>query len=231
MRALVQRKGAVSAVSFCWADQESGKRSIAWSSGSAAPLRTDEIDEALIRSCRVLHLDGHQIDAAIHAARLANSAGVTVSLDAGTLLPRMEELLSHVDILIASEEFATTFSGELENEEQLARMKTANLKWAVVTLGARGSLGYDGSEFVRVPACQVPVIDTTGAGDVYHGAFLYAFLNAGNLLECMKTGSAAAGLKCGALGGRTAIPTREALHEFLAGTTFPHPINSNHDIP
>ena len=104
------------------------------------------------------------------------------------------------------------------------------MKWAVVTLGTRGSLGYDGADFVQAPAYRVPVIDTTGAGDVYHGAFLYAFLNEGNLLACMKTGSAAAALKCGTLGGRTAIPTREALHEFLAGTPYPHPINSNHDI-
>lgn len=209
------RPGGESAVTFCWAEQETGGRSIAWARGNAAPLRPEEVDLAKIRASRALHLDGLQTEAALHAAVAARAAGVTVCLDAGTLVPRIEELIAQCDIVVAAEIFVRRFCGTDDPGEALPSLCRRGPRLAVVTQGARGSVGYDGKEFVRVPAFAVKVVDTTGAGDVYHGAFLLRHLEGATLAETMRFASGAAALKCEALGGRTGIPTRQRLDEFL----------------
>ncbi len=214
--AMKTRIGEESGVSYCWAEQKKGRRSIAWTRGTASPLRPQEINDALLRSCRVLHLDGHQTEAAIHASAVAKAAGVTVCLDAGTIVPGIELILKHVDIVIASESFAERYTQENTIEKQLFALKKNGARWVVITCGERGSLGYDGQEWIKVPAFRLAqVVDTTGAGDVYHGAFLKHYLDGAALGDCMRFASGAAALKCGALGGRTAIPTLARLNEFL----------------
>ncbi|PAW79209.1 MAG: hypothetical protein B9S32_04445 [Verrucomicrobia bacterium Tous-C9LFEB] len=215
--AMVTRTDEESGVSYCWAEQKKGKRSIAWIRGTAAPLRPLEINEALLRSSRVLHLDGHQTEAAIHAAAVAKAAGVTVCLDAGTIVPGIELILKNVDIVIASESFAERYTQENTIEKQLFALRKNGARWAVITCGERGSMGYDGQEWIKVPAVRISqVVDTTGAGDVYHGAFLRRYLDGVTMGDCMRFASGAAALKCGALGGRTAIPTLARLNEFLS---------------
>ncbi|MBM3852293.1 MAG: hypothetical protein FJ399_03965 [Verrucomicrobia bacterium] len=209
------RPGAESAVTFCWAEQETGGRSIAWGRGSAAPLQPAEVDLAMVRASRALHLDGLQTAAALHAAAAARAAGVTVCLDAGTLVPRIEELIAQCDIVIAAEIFARRFCGTKEPEEAVLDLHRRGPRLTAVTQGAKGSVGFDGKELVRVPAFPVEVVDTTGAGDVYHGAFLLRQLEGASLGEAMRFAAGAAALKCEALGGRTGIPTRDRLDEFL----------------
>lgn len=214
---MIERKAATSGVSYCWADQKKqGKRSIAWARGTAKPLRADEVNLELVRSCKVLHLDGHQTEAAIYAASEARAAGVTVCLDAGTMVPGIESILGHTDIVIASEWFAGKYTGEATLEDQLVKLKGPGVRWVVATCGDKGSMGFDGRDFVPAPAFHVNVVDTTGAGDVYHGAFLRGYLKGFGLRDCMRFASGAAALKCGELGGRTAIPTLEELENFLS---------------
>lgn len=209
-----RRAGASSATGYCWASQKTGERSIAWSRGSAVPLLSEEI-EAAVSGCRVLHLDGHQTVAALHAASVVRPHGATVCLDAGTLHPGMAGLLEKVDIVIASESFARDFTGEHSLESALRRLRVPGVRWAVVTSGEKGSLGWDGDEIVRLPAFPVPVVDTSGAGDVYHGAFLHRFLQGGDLRDCMIWGAGAAAMKCTQPGGRTGAPTADRLEDFL----------------
>lgn len=212
---IVEREAASSPTAFCWTEQREGRRSIAWSRGTVAPLHPEEVDLDMVRSSRALHLDGHQADAAIHAAKAAKAEGVTVCLDAGTMLDGMDVLLGHTDIVIASEWFARTFTGHADLEDALRHLRAMGAQWAVATCGKHGSIGYDGSHFFRVPAFAVQVVDTTGAGDVFHGAFLHCHLQGGDLTESLRFASAAAALKCEQLGGRTGIPTRERLEAFL----------------
>lgn len=208
------RTGRESAVTYCWAEQETGGRSIAWTRGDAEPLRPDEVDPARIRASRALHLDGLQTAAAARAVELARAAGVIVCLDAGIVVPGIDGLIARCDLVIASEFFAQRFCG-CAPEEALSNLRQRGPQVAVVTLGARGSVGVADGAVVRMPAFAVPVVDSTGAGDVYHGAFLLRYLEGAPLAECMRFASAAAALKCGALGGRTGIPTRQRLEEFL----------------
>ena len=216
---MIERIGATSGVSYCWADQKQGKRSIAWARGTAKPLRADEVNLELVRSCKVLHLDGHQTEAAIYAASEARAAGVSVCLDAGTMVPGIESILENTDIVIASEWFAGKYTGEATLEDQLVKLKGPRTRWVVATCGDNGSMGYDGHDFVTVPAFNVNVVDTTGAGDVFHGAFLHSYLRGGDLTESMRFASGAAALKCEQMGGRTGIPTFEQLKTFLKQQT------------
>ena len=105
------RPNVKSPTAYCWIEQQSGKRSIAWTSGECKPLSPSELNYDQIRDARILHLDGHQTEAAIAAAKFAKDNGVIVSIDAGTIVPNIEQLLELADIVIASEKFARNFCG------------------------------------------------------------------------------------------------------------------------
>jgi ribokinase len=127
----------------------------------------------------------------------------------------MDELLSLTDVLIASERFAAEMgSGALA--ESLKRLHAKGPKTVVITIGEEGSVGMENDETYIVPATAVQAADTTGAGDVYHGAFIYGMLKDWGLRERMRFANVAAALKCRSLGGRAGIPTLEEVHEALA---------------
>ncbi len=212
---LVIRKGAESPSAFCWTDAE-GKRSIAWTRGSVKPLEPSEVSADLVKSAKVLHLDGHQTAAAIAAAKIARANGVIVCIDAGTIVPGIEELLSLSDIIIASEKFSERFLKTSDPVEAVKKLhKSGNCRFAGVTLGSEGSYGYDGEKLLHQPSFKVKVVDTTGAGDTYHGAFARKFAMGGSWSECMEFSAAVAGMKCRAFGGRTGIPRLEEVESFL----------------
>jgi ribokinase len=209
------REGAESAAGFCWIEKQSGKRSIAWTRGTARPLAGDEIAPERVRSSKLLHLDGHQTEAAIAAAKLAREHGVTVSIDAGTVVPRIEELLELADIIIASEKFARRCTGLSDVETAAKKLFAGRCKFSAVTMGSEGSVGFDGRELFRCPAFKVSVVDTTAAGDVFHGAFAYEYVQGGTWPDCLRFASAVAALKCTRFGGRAGIPDLKTTEEFL----------------
>ncbi|MFA5204151.1 MAG: PfkB family carbohydrate kinase [Lentisphaeria bacterium] len=209
------RLGAESPVAFCWIQENTGKRSIAWSHGSIKPLLPEEVNVAVIRDAALLHLDGHHTDAAIHAAKIARDAGTTVSLDAGSMVPRIDELVALADLVIASEKFSERFTGDTDPVVAVKKLFTKNTKFAVVTLGDKGCIGFDGKQLYRQAALAVDVVDTTGAGDVFHGAFACQYVRGCNWQGCMRFASAVSALKCTKLGCRTGIPTRAETENFL----------------
>jgi sugar/nucleoside kinase (ribokinase family) len=126
--------------------------------------------------CRGLHLDGHQPDAAIHYAKLFREAGRLTSLDGGGLRSNTHDLLAHIDVAIVAERLCEQMN--LTTSEMLAYLKSRGCRIGGVTLGERGMVWYDetGAEGV-LPALAVPseaVIDTNGAGDIFHGAYMYS---------------------------------------------------------
>jgi sulfofructose kinase len=209
------RKNSASPAAFCWIGKSSGKRSIAWTRGDVKPLAPHEIDVALIAGAKVLHLDGHHTEAAIHAAKTARANGVTVSIDAGTMLPNIANLVELADIVIASEKFAEKFTCEKSAETAVRRLYKGNCRFAAVTLGSAGCVGFDGKTILHQESFKVDIVDTTGAGDVFHGAFAYKYVNGGNWCECMRFATAVAALKCTKFGGRTGIPTLVEVKRFL----------------
>jgi len=164
-----------------------------------------------LSGCRVLHLDGHQGDAAIHYARQCRQSGILTSLDGGAIRANTLDLLSFIDIAIVAERFCEQM--EMAPPAVLDYLKQRGCRVGGVTLGSRGLLWYDESGKVRtLPALSVPanrVIDTTGAGDVFHGAYVYSYLaNPGKGWEDhFRFASAAAAYKVQHLGNEAGLPT------------------------
>ena len=218
---VARRDGAESAAAFCWIDETTGKRSIAWSHGTAPALAADEVPAGLVRSTRALHFDGHQTAAAIRSAEIAKEENIPVFLDAGTIVPDIEELLSLCTVVIASQAFAKRFTGIDDPEEALRHLHGLGPQWTGITQGPAGSLGFDGERIVFEGQFPVEVVDTTGAGDVYHGGFASRYVqslkngNAPDLRDCMRFATITAGLKCRQLGGRTGIPSQDEVIQHL----------------
>ena len=213
------RKGATSAIAYLWIEEKTGNRSCAWTREGLDELTAEEIDPAAIAAAKILHLDGHNAGGAIAAAKVAREAGVLVNYDAGTHRDGMEELLALADILICSEEFILKLTG-LADAEAAVRQVYAKYRPKVcgATMGIRGSMCFDGRDFVRCPAFPVEkVVDTTGCGDLFHTGFAVRYLETHDLMECQRFGAAVSAIKCRGLSGRPpSAPTRAEVESFLA---------------
>jgi sugar/nucleoside kinase (ribokinase family) len=161
--------------------------------------------------CRALHLDGHQPDAAKYYAKLAREAGILTSLDGGGLRSNTHELLAFIDIAIVSERLCEQMG--FEPAGMLDYLKTRGCSIGGVTLGERGLIWYDETGTVRsLPALAVPpnrVLDTSGAGDVFHGAYIYSYLaDAAKAWEQhFQFARAASAYKIQHLGNEAGLPT------------------------
>ena len=160
---------------------------------------------------RALHLDGHQPEAAIYYAKLAREAGILTSLDGGGLRSNTHELLALIDIAIVSERLCEQMG--FEPAGMLDYLKTRGCSIGGVTLGERGLIWYDETGMVRsLPAIAVPpnlVLDTSGAGDVFHGAYIYSYLAdaAKSWQEHFQFARAASAYKIQHLGNEAGLPT------------------------
>jgi sulfofructose kinase len=200
--------GCASQFAFIAVTTDGGKRTVFWNPSSVPPLAPEEIRLERFSSARILHVDGLMLDAAIIAAQQAKALGWTVVMDAGTLRHGTLDLVSHVDVLIASETFADPLVGaETPKEEALQRLLELGPGQVVITLGAKGSMGLTKGNLVHRPAFQIVSKDTTGAGDVYHGGYIYGLLKGWQMPQCMAFASASAALKCQKGGGWRGIPT------------------------
>ena len=212
------RPGATSAIAYLWIEEKTGNRSCAWTREGLDELTADEINPEAIASAKVLHVDGHNAAGAIAAAKVAREAGVLVNYDAGTHRDGMEELLGLADLMICSEEFILKLTG-LKDAEEAVRQVWAKYRPKVcgATMGVRGSMAFDGTEFVRCPAFKVEkVVDTTGCGDLFHTGFAIRYLETQDLMECQRFGAAVSAIKCRGLSGRPpSAPTRAEVEDFL----------------
>jgi len=168
-------------------------------------------------SCRALHLDGHQPDAALHYAKLCREKRILVSLDAGGVRENTDELLQYVDVAVVSERMAEQF--QLDNEGMLDRLRERGVQVGGITIGEKGLLWYqDGGPTRHMPALAVPaekVIDTNGAGDVFHGAYVYSYLARplGTWEEHFRFARAASAHKIQHLGNEAGLPTAHDLEQ------------------
>ena len=212
------RPGATSAIAYLWIEEKTGNRSCAWTREGLDELTADEINPEAIAAAKVLHVDGHNAAGAIAAAKVAREAGVLVNYDAGTHRDGMEELLGLADLMICSEEFILKLTG-LKDAEEAVRQVWAKYRPKVcgATMGVRGSMAFDGTEFVRCPAFKVEkVVDTTGCGDLFHTGFAIRYLETQDLLACQQFGAAVSAIKCRGLSGRPpSAPTRAEVEDFL----------------
>lgn len=192
---------------FILVDQASGERTILWRRDARLALRPEDLQRGWIVTARALHVDGHDNLAAAQAARWAREAGIPVIADVDNLYPHIEGLLDNVDYLIASQEFPARLTGEPDLLKSLpAIAQRHGCQVAGATLGRDGALLCSHEHgFLYTSAYQVEARDTTGAGDIFHGAFLYGLLAGWPLPRILDFSCAAAGLNCTALGARGGI--------------------------
>jgi len=193
-----------------------GRRTIFCHRGSSRPLQAHEADFGVLRSARVLHLDGQQTEAAVAAARVARDAGVITVLDGGTLRDSTWPLLPLVDHLVVSERFATQYAGAGTPLQQLEQLLETGTRAAVITAGDQGCWGQEpGGDVVFQSAFPVDAVDTTGCGDAFHGGYIFGLLQGMSLTDRLRYAAAVAALKTRALGGRSALPNRAEVELFL----------------
>jgi sugar/nucleoside kinase (ribokinase family) len=206
------RKNCPNQSAYIVIDQATGERTVFWSRPDCLELDPARITPDNIACARMLHIDGHDTKAVEKAARVAREHGIPVSCDVDTIYPGFDRVLPLVDYLVSSSEFPARWTGERDPFKALEIIQNEHkMRVAAMTLGADGALALvvvEGvKKYVYVPGFVVDCIDTTGAGDVFHGAFCYAVINGMAIQEGLEFSCAMAALNCTKLGARGGIAT------------------------
>jgi ribokinase len=216
---LISRPSSDSQAAFIAVEKTTGRRTIFWKRPSAEALQPEELPEDFLEGADFLLLDGLMAEVSLYAANMAKDKSVPVMLDAGRVREGMIELAGLSDYVVCSEEFARescSNSDEFIPEKALLKMKAFNAKAVTVTLGSKGSYTLSKEEVFHTPSFSVDVLDTTGAGDVFHGGYIYGLLQNWKLKEVTRFASAFAALKCRELGGRAGIPCLKEVEALLS---------------
>jgi sugar/nucleoside kinase (ribokinase family) len=193
---------------FILVDEKSGERTVLWKRDRQIALLPDDLRVEWIADARVLVIDGHDTAASTKAARWAREAGTLVLGDFDNRYSGVEALLEYVDFAITSKDFPARLTDERNLLKSLPKMH-AEFKCCLTgaTLGRLGVLTWNGLRFHLCPGFRVRTVDTTGAGDVFHGAFAYGIVRGWPVDEILEFSCAAAGLNCEGHGARGGIAT------------------------
>ena len=182
-------------------------------------LHASELDRDYITSADYLHLDGYHARAAIQAAQWMRAAGKQVVLDGhrttGPIKPHMAALVELTDVLISGAGFVQALTGISDTLAAGAAALRFGPRLVVQTEGAGGSYTVTAHDRFHTPAFAAPVVDTTGAGDVFHGAYIVGLLHGWDLRGIAQFATAVAAIKCAKLGGRAGIPSLAETQAFL----------------
>jgi len=199
--------------------ETTGERIFSGIGKSAPPLSPASLDHVYITQADYLHLDGYHAEAALEAADWMHAAGKQVMLDGSSTRSRvptsMQALVHACDILICGSGFGASLTGKSDPSEIGSGIIKMGPQVVVQTEGRQGSYTTTSNGTFHIPAFEVEVVDTTGAGDVFHGAFLCGLVNGWELPIIIQFASAVSALKCMSLGGRQGIPTFEQTRLFL----------------
>jgi sulfofructose kinase len=202
-----------------------GERTVLCRRDERLLIRPESLEREWIEQARALHVDGYDTAAATLAAGWAREAGVPVIADLDELYPGVEDLLNCIDYLIVSRDFPCRLMAEPDLRTALRGMQERfGCRLTAATLGEDGVLAWDGAEFHSIAAYRVPVIDTTGAGDIFHAGFIYGLLQGWSLKRQLDFACAAAAMNCTRVGARGRIATVGAIEELMAA-------GSHHDSP
>jgi sulfofructose kinase len=200
-------EGTGSQIAIILVEEGIGERTVLWRRDPALQYPVAQLDRDLITSAKMLHLDGCDAAAALQAARWAREAGIPVIIDIDEIYDdSTHELLPLVDYLIASSDFS-------EDPQELAARYGCPV--VGITRGSEGAVFFDRGRLLRSSAFKVPVVDTTGAGDVFHGAFIYGLVQRWQLDDIIQFAHAAAAMNCMQIGARGGIPKLSGVKEFL----------------
>lgn len=202
---LIHVPGGVSPQSLIIVDA-GGERTVLCRRDEKLALKPEDLKREWVVNARALHVDGHDTAAATQAARWARQAAVPVVADLDETYPGVEDLIENIDYLIASRDFPCRLMDDTNLERALKRMQSRyGARLTAATLGQDGVLAWDGRRHLHCAAYCVPVVDTTGAGDIFHAGFIYGLLNDWPLERQLDFACAAAAMNCMASGARGGI--------------------------
>jgi sulfofructose kinase len=191
-----------------------GERTVLCQRDPRLRLQPEELQREWIANARILHVDGFDTEAAIQAAYWAHEAGVAVVADLDEEYEGIYDLLPLVDYLVVSRNFPTKITGDSDLHRSLSELhQRFRCKVTAATLGPDGVLAWDGTNFHHRSAYKVPVVDTTGAGDIFHAGFIYGLLRNWSLHRRLDFACAAAAINCMHTGARGGIHPVEAIEE------------------
>jgi sugar/nucleoside kinase (ribokinase family) len=198
-------------------ERTGGSRTILYSGEGVIETSQEWITPEMIGSSRLLYVDYHFVHAAIHAARIAHQLGIPVVADVELAqIPDVDELISLVDHLIIGEELGRRLAGKDHPADIVVALAKAPRQNTVVTAGANGCwFAERGGPVIHFPAFPVDVVDTTGCGDVFHGAYAASLARGEAVPTAIAVATASAGIKATVPGGRTGIPDLPTLKAFL----------------
>lgn len=210
LKYLRRSPGGVSPVSFVALDEERRRPTVFWSRGQSELLGPEDVPEQALEGVELVLVDGHYPVAQLALVEAAKAKGIRTLLSAHAMLPGMAQLAGQCDVVIASERFAREIAPLVPRS--LQEILALGAQVAIVTLGDEGSVGQEkGKEPVKVEPFAIRVVDPTGAGDVYRGAFAFAWMEGRKLKDAMRFATAAATLKCRHYGAREGIPDLETV--------------------
>ncbi len=196
-----------------------GERTVICQRNDQMVLQPSDLCREWIENARVLHVDGHDTAAASLAASWARAANVPVVADLDDIYPGIEDLVANIDYLIVSEDFSCRLMRESNLESALRRMQSRyGCRLSAATLGENGVLAWDGKQLIHSPAYRVPVVDTTGAGDIFRAGFIYGLLRDWPIERQLDFSCAAAAMNCMAQGARGGIQPVSAIENLMATT-------------
>lgn len=220
---VVREVGEQTSVVFVLVDTKTGERSFLEYAGVARRTHITGFDLDFIKECDILHIDGYFFRDSLKAAKLARREGIQVSLDMSPQ-PGVRELIENVNILIPSEALALTYTGEKNPKKACRKLLSLGPDIVAITLGKRGVVCMSREEEIERESFKVQVRDTTGAGDVFHGAFVFGALRGWPLSRTVEFASAVAAIKCTKLGGQKGIPLLDEALGFLEKKSASHRI-------
>ncbi len=214
---LIVREGCPNQTAYIVIDERNGERTVLWHRSDSLRLTPAEIRGEDIAASRLLHIDGYDIEASAHAASLAQQYRIPVSIDVDTVYSGFDSVLKHVDYLVAGSGWPGKWTGDSDPFAALKRLQREyDLDIAAMTLGDHGALALRDGRWSYSPAFEVICADTTGAGDVFHGAFCYAILQGMPTETALEFSNAAAALNCTAIGARGHVPVRAEVDALIA---------------
>ncbi len=215
-RYVITEPGCSPYFAFCLIEKNSGKRTITWTRKNVSNVNPEEIHYKVIEYSRYLLVDHFDLNASVAAAKYASQHGTKVVSDIEVVTPNIDKLVKLTDILISNEEFALAYTSKrnfLKAAEKL--FQSGDHQIVVTTAGIKGCAVVTKEDVFIQQAFKVKVKDTTGAGDAFHGAFIYGLIQGWNLRKVAGFASAVAGLNCAELGGRAGIPDLKRVNRFL----------------
>ena len=215
---LIHATGTASARSLILVDRQ-GERTVMCRRDERVVLRPEELQREWIVNARALHVDGHDTAAALRAAGWAREAGVPVVADLDEIYPGVDALIEKIDYLVVSRDFPRRLTGEASLRTALRDIQQRyGCALTAATLGPDGVLAWDGRRFLHAAAYRVAVVDTTGAGDIFHAGFIYGLLQGWELERQLDFSCAAAALNCMHEGARGGIRPVQAVEALMAAT-------------